>query len=726
MLASSAVMLDAWPAQTIGLPAPDEYGGGLRLVFSETGHFHGETIEVAITASAPGAKIYYTTNGAEPTSDSAEYSSPLTFSVPAWELNAVTLKAVAVYGDTVTRPLVHTYFLGHDIEDRFDTLIFSLSADPAHLFDYDDGILIEGRDRDDFIMQNPDTVIRPIHPANFNRRGRESERPVFVETFTPDGERVVAQSAGLRVHGNWSRAYDQKSLRLIARREYEPDAGKFHFDFFGNDTVVYGFGAPLAKYDQLILRNGGSGRNYGLLRNELGCELARMAGLRVATPVRAAAVFLNGEYYGFAWLQVRINNKYLQDLYSAPTDEFQIVGEGERRIVAGDAALEEEIGRLNELFDQDLTDDAVFAELEALVDMDELLLYYALQTAADNFDWPWNNLRRWRYTGPQTEGLPPELDGRWRHVIFDLDAVLGLLARPVDPNKPTFEQMMDEKHDRYSYVLAPLLLRPDTANKFVMMMCDMAANVVTERNVRAIADRLFDTAYNEIWYTLEAEKYPEWVTETYFENRNRDMVTFAAGRADYIYRALREHFGFGPEMFTVTVTGGEAVIGSQKALSSRYFAHLTIPLRPALPKFTVFDHWLINGGRIYDEEVFVSAADARGGVVSAELVTREEIPPLIFGEAYASPERSGCVLVNTTGKTVRTAGLFLSNDPNNLSLWELPNARIAPGRSLRFAGRNGAGIGDLLSIQMGFSVRSGRVLILSDAGGRVLDHIIVP
>jgi hypothetical protein len=178
-------------------------------------------------------------------------------------------------------------------------------------------------------------------------------------------------------------------------------------------------------------------------------------------------------------------------------------------------------------------------------------------------------------------------------------------------------------------------------------------------------------------------------------------------------------------MFTVEVTGGEAVIGTQTGTSARYFGHLTVPLRPSLPKFTVFDHWIVNGEKVTTPEITVSAADARNGAVRVELAVREEIPPLMFAEAYGSSERNGCVIANPTGETVNTEGFYLTNDPASPFLWALPEAKVGPGGTLAFAGRRGAGPGDLHMIRMGFNARQGRMLYLFDETGTALDWMAV-
>jgi len=698
----------------------------LLLFFSHTDHFYDSDIEVTITATHPDAVIHFTTDGREPTADSPIFTDPLLFEVPTSQrLKVVPLKAIAILGEISTRPLVHTYFLNNDIEERFDLLVFSLSTNDEYLFDYDTGIFVEGATRTAFVRENPGRRIEPPDPANFNWRGMEGERPVYVEVFTEDGTRVISQAAGIRAHGGWSRASLHKSIRLIARREYEPDHGRFRFDFFPDDVLSDGYGTPLLRYDQLILRNGANDRDFGMLRNEVGSELARMAGLRTTSPVRGVAIFLNGEYYGFAWLQVRFNAQYLQDIFSAPTREFQIVGTGERWIDTEDEEEYEAVRHFNSFANKNLNNDNVFAEFSSIVDVDEMLMYYALQTYLGNHDWPNNNLKRWRYTGPQEEGLAPELDGRWRYIVYDLDWILGLYEDPPDPNRPSFQQIVNPRHERYSGLLVSLLKRPDMADKFAMMLCDIAANIVTVENVREQINSLYGEANREIGFALAARKYAHWVSRDTVAHNHVNMLRVAADRGAYIINSLVEYFDWDDDMFTVEVTGGEAIIGTQTGTSSRYFTHLTIPVKPSLPGFLVFDHWIINGEVIYTPDITVSVNDAHDGIVNIKLVTREELPILIFTEAYGSSERNGCVLFNPGEDVVNTEGLFITNDLSNRFLWQLPPTAISPGGSLEMAGRGSMDASDLFKIRMGFNVREGRMLYLCDEEGNVIHTIRV-
>ncbi|MDR1669530.1 MAG: CotH kinase family protein [Oscillospiraceae bacterium] len=726
VLLASALLLNAFPAETVPLPpeetpsegAPEVTAPKLGIALSETGHFFSEAVSVEIFASNPAAEIYYTTDGSVPTRDSQKYNGALRF-LPLPGGNVVPLKAIAAAGGEVTRPLAHTFFIDRDL--GFDTLVFSLSTDPEHLYDYDTGILVEGRVRDEYIEQNPRDVIEPPDPANFNWRGREGERPVYVEVFEADGKRVVSQAAGVRVSGAWSRSENQKSLRLIARKEYEPDAGKFHYDFFSGDVMQNAYGTGITEYDEIILRNGANDRHFGMLRNEAAAVLAQDYGWRDVAPVRPAAVFLNGEYYGFVWAQVNINEQYLQDVYGAPERLFQIVGNGELWFVTDDTAAEEAIREMADYAWKNLQDDGVFAEFEALVDVDNLLRYYAFELYMGNNDWPGNNMERWRYTGEQVPGLAPELDGRWRYIMYDLDWVLGLYDDTY--RKPDFDDVLTGI--RRSELLINLLKRPELAERFSTALCDIAHSVVTAETVRDVVNRLFGASEAEIARAINARKYADWVSLNSVTDNHDNMVRFAERRSEYVFGFIEEYFSYTGGMYRVEVAGGEAVIGTQTGTSGRYFTELTVPVKPAPGKFEVFDHWVLNGEEIYEPEITVSYADARAGVVPLELVTQTVPPPLTFTEASASVLRNGCTLRNPTASTVRAGGLYVSNDPNNLRLWAMPEASVRPGETLSLAGKGGRDAGELLKIQMGFAVRAGDTLILSDAEGRVLDFITV-
>jgi hypothetical protein len=113
--------------------------------------------------------------------------------------------------------------------------------------------------------------------------------------------------------------------------------------------------------------------------------------------------------------------------------------------------------------------------------------------------------------------------------------------------------MMQPDYFRYSYILGPLLKREDLAERFALMLIDMAVNVVTEQNVRNITGRLYAEAYREIGHSLAAGKFHEIASLEFFAENHENMALFAAGRPDYIKEVLTGYFGWDEERFAAAM-----------------------------------------------------------------------------------------------------------------------------------------------------------------------------
>lgn len=696
----------------------------LAVYFSESGHFFPEgRVIVEIYSNKPDAEIFFTTDGSAPTAESTPYTAPLELSDAQ---DAIILRAIAAYDGETTTPITHTFFLRSDIHSRFheNILVFSLSTDPDNLYCFYTGLLVEGAVRRDYLLENPGTHVNPLTPANFTWRGREEgERPMHVEVFYSDGRRILAQDAGGRVFGSWSRAEPVKSMRLIARRDYSPYR-RFYYEFFQNDLMRDEFNEPVHGYRTLILRNGGNDRNHGILRNELGSMLYRRAGVMDVTPVRAAAMFINGEYYGFMWLQTRYDENYLQEQFGTPTRDFDVVSRGEWWFRNATEEQEAALTFKNLFAWQDLTCDETFARLEAVVCVENLLFYYAFQIFLANADWPHNNLRRWRYTGEPFAGMAPELDGRWRYAVFDLDQTFGLFGSNYRRN--TFQHVLENDNDE-GQLLRAILQRDDMARLFTIIFCDIAANVINEEIVREIMDSLFADIENEVTRTIESpdELMAHWTSWYSIGNYQNATLEFAARRHIFIFERLARFFDFdGDEMFEVTVEG-DAIIGTRRGTSSRYFTHLTVPVTPVLPPNTAFEYWTVNGTRVYDERIYVDASMATNSTVALTFATRPDYPPLIIYSTILEPDGNGIVIKNTSDEPIRTGDLFLSNRRHELDRFSIPAATLPPGAILEFAGENSHLSGDTLRVRLSFNVREGRRIFLSDENGEIL-YTIVP
>lgn len=240
--AVAALMFTLFPQRQQGIAASAEADGEISLSekesepsgvvsFSLPSGFYAENISVELSGEG---NIYFTTDGSDPTPDSGTlYTAPIEINAST-EVTASTIKAVAVDGDGNSGSIYTTsYVTGQDIDGRFgdNTLIFVLSTDPYNLYDYEYGIAVPGKVYDDYVKEHPGEEISYNAPGNYYMTGMEWERPIYVEVFESNGSKVIDQAAGVRLSGGYSRVPDQKSLRLIARKKYDPDNGKFKYAF---------------------------------------------------------------------------------------------------------------------------------------------------------------------------------------------------------------------------------------------------------------------------------------------------------------------------------------------------------------------------------------------------------------------------------------------------------------------------------------------------------------
>lgn len=703
----------------------------LKVFFSRQDFFYDRPIQVEISAARPEAAIYYTLDGSVPTAQSRKYEGPITLSPPESGTSCIVLRAMAVQGEEQSRVQTHSYFLGKDVRERFSSAyVFSLAGEAEDLFGRERGILVPGKIYEEYMRgnENPNSSFWR-RPANYNERGRDWERPVHVEAFDAKGGRLLAQSAGVRVMGESSRALPQKSLRLIARKSYEPKQGKFAYPFFPELAQAPGVGALVSGYDNIVLNTGGSVYASTHIIDPLITRLARQAGYEYASPTRSAAVFINGRYYGHAWLMARHNDSYFKELLAAPEKSFEVLAGGEHKIYTKDPFKRREFWLLHQYAKEDMNDERVFQAFNESVDVSNLLYYMAIQLYAANADWPRSNVRIWRYTGEEGEGqkLPEALDGRWRYILFDCQQAMN--TSPYPPDDVNARSHFSYKSIDFAFreipFLRALLARPDMSRAFANYMCDLAFTHFSPEKVRAAARDLLAESGREIAYAA-VHSVGEGVHDAVqrVEGERERVETFSKERPDYVIRELRERFGF-TELFDIELSG-PGRINTIRDGKGRYFVESVVPITPEPPKWKAFDHWLVNGERREGEPLLISGADAINGKVAVEAVIRDDPPPLYISDPYDKGKLCGFSLRNNSDKSVTTQGLYLSDKAHHLKKWPLPDFTVAPRGKIDFVGQSYRSADAILKVQLNFNPRSGEVIYLSDETGKVLDYALSP
>lgn len=715
----------------------DADDGVFTVSFSKTKSFYDEDIEVELTANREDAVIYYTTDGNNPTEKSKKYTSPIKISSRS-KVNATTIKAMAVTKTEKTDIIHKSYVTGNNVTERFsdETLVFVLSTDEYNLYDYYYGVATEGFKRDEYLDSDDykGGEVEYSAPANWYISGRESERDMYVEVFTPEGEQLVSHAAGARVSGGASRAVEQKSWRLFARNTYSDGDGKFKYAFFEGATDAYG--NLLTRYDRITLRNGANDREFAGLRDELSMTLSAQAGFPDTQNVRPAAVFLNSEYYGFAWLHEAYSNDYLVNNYGGNKDNFRIVGTKEKKVDGDDEQCVEDWNYVLEVAQRGLTNLNNYREFCSLVDIDNLIQYYAIQIYIDNKDWPGNNFKAWRYYPSEGEKITSEyLDGRWRFLLFDAEYAWGLYGNGFRDN--TLSNVITGNHMQgNSILLKQILERSDLREKFANAICDLIGGAFSEQNVLNVMEDLIEISDVECMYALENGYTSTWARKETFDDSRNQIREFAARRPSVILNAISERFDYDKEYYTVVYnnpTGAKGSLNTQTlstsgVVSADYFADCKVPLTMEPLSGFEFDYWTVNGVRYDTPEIKVNSSMSDDfGVVSVSLYVKRtgNADSIYISELYTSGEGDWIEIYNPTDNDIPLSGLYLSDDELNLKKWIMPDVIVASENVFTVVCKNNNEKSALKKYQTNFSLKTGETLYFSDENGNIISSVAV-
>lgn len=528
-------------------------------------------------SDAGGYPIYYTLDGSIPGFESGFYEDPIAFTATD-EVRSCVLRArsydesTGEWGDLFTR----TYFYADSMEtlkERFSTYIVCLTSDPYNLYDYEYGIMVEGKIRDEYV-NSPEYISGKLtQPANFTQQGRDWERDAFVEILSPDGERLIAQDAGMRIFGHASRQYYYKSFKLYARKAYGNDT--FAYPFFADNT--HGADQKVQDaYQRLVVRAHGFDKSVTLFREELFQTLCSQIEGIDSKSVAPASVWLNGGYYNFEWLQEVYDDTYMEENYglmqegdyyqklalrankltlsiakgktdSGDEDEEEAVGaeEAEPVVETTDRTPEEEQAskdyhKMAEYAEKDLTDDETFAELEQLVDIDNMIQYFAIETYIANWDWPLNNIKLYRYYSQNNVYGTGRQDGRWRYLYYDMEAGFNIYNE--EPEDWLDIETVMEQNPLFGAVMK----RPDMQEKFAKYIELCIKEYFTEDRVRAAVEKLCGERDSEL---AESFAYKHSIDESYTMNmddveQNKEVIyDFVEKRPEMMRQQIQELFG---------------------------------------------------------------------------------------------------------------------------------------------------------------------------------------
>ncbi len=514
MLLLPLLILEAKPRYLTKETAVDP----LIVNFSQPTGVYQKAITLRLTAAHPDAQIIFTSDGSQPLPGAAtEYTGPL--HLPIDPINVTIVRARAVLpGGELGSVASASYFMG--IEASIP--IISLLTDPSNLWSQEDGIMI-----------------------HFLDYGREWERPVTMIYLEANGRLGFQTDAGLRIHGNSSRYYDKKSLRLYFRKEY--GLSWLRFPIFPNGDVT--------EFKRLVLHAGGqdfpqSQANGTLLRNQLADNLTEQADVYTVQS-RPVILFLNDQLWGVYNLREYIDDHFLKSHFNIEP-------------AAGDSQNWNQLERYVQT--HDLADPENYIYVQTQVDVANLIDYTAMLMIMANIDWPHYNISRFR---GHAQG------GRWQFIFWDTDYAFGLA-----PGSNVEHNMVDRVLNVAPWVLfSALLENPEFHDRFLSRMADLLNNTFRPENVLAEIDKLAAELGPNIHY--ETSRWPgpgDWQASV------AEMREFARRRPDIMRQHVVDGFELaGTAVFTFNpaLSGGGTVAVNEYPLPEApwqgvYFAGTTV------------------------------------------------------------------------------------------------------------------------------------------------------
>lgn len=409
--------------------------------FSIDRGFYDEPQSISISSATPGAAIYFTTDGSEPSPDN---DGAQLYTEPVVVAQSTVLRAAAFRdGYLPTDVDTQTYLFLDDIANQRSRPVGWPSAwvpnlsgvqAPVPAFSHYSvnprvvrALPLLDRAGESFSMRDAllaipsmslvmdvDELLDPrdgLH-VNARNRGRAWERRASIEFIDPSTGEAVQANCGIRMHGGWNRYPEmlKKTFRLYFRSEYGDD--KLRLPLFPDSITD--------EFDRILLRSGngkawpspwrplaGPGNSLErntYLRDQFVRDLqAEMGQDHVAG--RFVHLYVNGLYWGLYNPVERPDEHFASSHLGGEDEDYDVIkwvrGTGHQIASGSDEGWNELIAMVrrgpNTLSD--------FEEIATRLDLPNFADYMLLNFYAGNVDWVDSNvyaLRNRAVNGPFT------------------------------------------------------------------------------------------------------------------------------------------------------------------------------------------------------------------------------------------------------------------------------------------------------------------------------------
>ena len=675
------------------------------------------------------AQIFYTTNGENPDKYSKEYDGEISIKCEEKD-RIIPLKVVAYYKGKYSDIQEFTYVVCDNIKERYDMPIISITTDRENLYDFEKGIFVPGQAYEDYIKEHDDDdyMFQTVLNGNYRERDDWWIKDAEIAMFSKDGQILNENKIGIAVSGGRSSAEYPKSLKLVSN--FYDDLSQFQIEFLDNHESANH--SIIDYYKTVRLRAGSQTKIGGNIRSTLVSQLANQAEFDGCFTSKIVLVYLNGEFYGIMDMEQNYSDSFIKNKYNLE-DVNKVY-----RVKGKEIDCFKEAG-LDKFFDIDLTQEENQKELEEKIDIKNYLEYYSINICTNNTDWPQNNYELWYYTGDEDENNP-YTDGRARFLMYDFDmayrhSVDGEWSEDefkrimnIDPKtgETLFQRIMQVK--KYRDLFVTILLNNQKKSFNQENVCSKIDSI--KENMQKETDIQF---YSTGWLEdLESESETiKEVCSTVLDRINDDLDKFYGMKNKYEFRLTTSK--------GVTAQIVNQIIYEDQTYRNRYYDEMSFEISIISNPGYEINNIIINGIAI-DKEQFKKNGQEYIIKISPDLIQENKIriivdasknseQNLVISEISAKDYYDWIRVSNYAENSINLGEYYLSNNEMNLTMYNLPNIILEPGKSIIVDGKhNRYSVGDYIC---NFSISKYQTIYLTKYGEKkgtrdIIDKIYVP
>lgn len=512
--------------------------------------------DTVVINNVPNHTIYYTSQGFA----DSESLKRLKDSLIITKTTALLLR---VKNDTLDTLIQRSYHLGYDSK----LAILSISIDSEDLWNDTTGIYTKGK----YAYFNDST--EHWENCNYQKNWEKKIYTTFIDTNNIVG---FSQQAGIKIFGESTRRQPDKSMKIIARKEYGKK--KFKYRIFPEKDIK--------KYKQLVIRTSGNDYAGSRFKDAMSAHLARNLGLDYMA-WRPINLFINGEYWGVYNLREKINDHYIAANHDVKKDSVNItMGRWITQQGSGKAYK-----KMYYWFaDLDTMDNKAYEKAKQFINVRNYINYRVFQIYINNKD-SRGNIRYYNIKG--------EKDQRFKMILYDTDLGYGkysmnylekcLSPTPTDWYNPFWSTMY----------LTKLMQHPEFKNEFATQFAHIMNTSLHKDTMLAAVDKFEAIYINEL--PRSSSGRPSHLKKTYFPlERWQDDVnslrSYAKLRPKVMWKHLQSSLQL-DDTFVLILKGDSGMVSINNnypihlPYAGLYFKNIPLTIKVIPDSNFLFDYW---------------------------------------------------------------------------------------------------------------------------------------